>query len=105
MMLPFSITPKQENRVGLRFFFLCLFLVLGYVLSQLALGNVFEIGEGTPKDLTQAVKHYTMGAEQGNANCQYQLGRMCYHGVGVTKDLEKAFYWFQLSADQKFGNG
>jgi septal ring-binding cell division protein DamX len=39
-------------------------------------------------------------AENGNADAQYSLGYMYYHGKGVAKSLNKAMHWFTLSAQQ-----
>ncbi len=39
-------------------------------------------------------------AENGNADAQYSLGYLFYHGKGVQKDLKQAMYWFNQSAKQ-----
>ncbi len=40
-------------------------------------------------------------AKKGFAEAQFDLGRIYYNGYeGVTKDYEKTFYWFELSAKQ-----
>lgn len=38
-------------------------------------------------------------AQQGNAEAQYHLGMMFNNGIGVDKNPNKAFEWFQRSAD------
>lgn len=39
-------------------------------------------------------------ANQGDKDAQNNLGRYYYNGLGVPKDLEKAFYWFEKAANQ-----
>ncbi len=41
-------------------------------------------------------------ANQGNAKAQYDLGLMYELGMGVKKDLNHAFVWYQKSADQDY---
>ena len=40
-------------------------------------------------------------AENGDANAQFKLGDMYADGDGVSKDREKAFYWWEKAAEQK----
>jgi hypothetical protein len=42
----------------------------------------------------------TVGAKQGNALAQFQLGRAYFRGHGVPKDDGKAFEWIEKSAEQ-----
>jgi TPR repeat protein len=39
-------------------------------------------------------------AKQGNSKKQFRLGWLYYNGYGVKKDLNKAIYWFKISAKQ-----
>ena len=39
-------------------------------------------------------------AELGNADAQYKLGVMYYHGDGVEKDLNESIKWFKKAAEQ-----
>ena len=39
-------------------------------------------------------------ASGGDAAAQAELGWMYYDGDGVSKDLEKALYWFEKSAEK-----
>ena len=39
-------------------------------------------------------------AEQGDADAQYELGRMYIVGDGVPQDYDEAFRWFWKSAEQ-----
>lgn len=46
------------------------------------------------------IAELTTLAEQGNANAQYDLGRIYAEGQGVLQSYEKAFNWYQQSAKQ-----
>ena len=39
-------------------------------------------------------------AQAGDANRQYQMGRMCYYGDGMPQDSEQAVEWWQKAAEQ-----
>ena len=41
-------------------------------------------------------------ANQGNAQSQYELGLMYELGMGIDKDLDQAFIWYQKSANQAY---
>ncbi len=41
-------------------------------------------------------------ANQGNSKAQYKLGLMYELGLGISKDLNQAFIWYQKSADQDY---
>jgi TPR repeat protein len=41
-------------------------------------------------------------AELGNANAQFNLGLLYEFGKGVTKNNEKAVYWYRKAADQGY---
>jgi TPR repeat protein len=39
-------------------------------------------------------------AKEGSAGAQLSLGGMYDRGEGISKDLNKAFYWFEKAANQ-----
>ncbi len=41
-------------------------------------------------------------ADKGDAQAQYELGLMYELGMGVNKDLDQAFAWYQKSANQAY---
>ena len=43
---------------------------------------------------------YKVGAEGGNALCQYQVGSMYYQGHGVAVDYQQARPWLEKAAAQ-----
>jgi TPR repeat protein len=48
----------------------------------------------------EAIRCWTLLAEQGVALAQYNLGVMYDNGRGVPQDDAKAFYWFTKAAEQ-----
>src|SRR5271157_5009993 len=51
-------------------------------------------------DYKTALREFKAGAEQGQANAQYNLAVLYLQGLGVTKDTDEAFRLFRLAADQ-----
>jgi TPR repeat protein len=70
----------------------------------------------TARAFTDAVEAYRRGdyatalrllrplADQGNANAQFRLGSMYYHGRGLPQDYAEAAKWYRLAADQGNAN-
>jgi TPR repeat protein len=64
------------------------------------------IADSLEKDLvTKTVSSPTTGtvlayAQAGDANRQYQMGRMCFYGDGMPQDSEQAVEWWQKAAEQ-----
>ena len=56
----------------------------------------------TKKDLVDAVKQYSYGAEQGNAEAQYLLGCCYQFGDGIAKNKDEAGKWSRKSAKQGY---
>ena len=54
---------------------------------------MYQNGLGVPKDYGEAVKWYRLGAAQGYARAQYNLGVMYENGLGVPKDDGEAIKW------------
>ena len=61
---------------------------------------MYDNGEGVPKDNAEAVRWYHLGAEQGYALAQFNLGVMYDNGEGVPKDAAEAVRWVRLAAAQ-----
>ena len=55
-------------------------------------------GNGVLQDYKAAAKWYTLAAEQGVAEAQYNLGRMYAKGTGVIQDLIYAHMWLNIAA-------
>jgi hypothetical protein len=51
-------------------------------------------------DASEAVKWYRLAADQGNADAQFNLGKMYSKGRGVPLDKSEGVKWYRLAADQ-----
>lgn len=61
-------------------------------LAAVRLANYYMTGRGAaPMDIPQAVKLYTLAAEQGNYEAIYHLGECYLNGIGVEQDKKQAF--------------
>lgn len=81
----------------------------GHVSAQLALADMYDKGNGVPKDIDEALRWYRMAAEQGNAQAQSYLGDMATIGVGVplgvdvyARAMAEAVRWYRKAAAQGY---
>ncbi len=51
-------------------------------------------------DYATALREWRPLAEQGDANAQYNVGLMNYHGRGVPQDDDQAIWWYRKAAEQ-----
>lgn len=65
----------------------------GDAAAQLKLGEMYDLGEGVPRDYKEAVKWYRLSAEQGNPAARFALAEMYKNGDGVSKDIQTAIKW------------
>ena len=72
----------------------------GVADAQSDLGTKYFIGQGVPRDFTDAERWWHMAAEQGFASAQNNLGSMYGKGKGVPQDFVQAHMWFSLAAAQ-----
>ena len=50
-------------------------------------------------DYVRALAGYKIGAEGGNADCQFNLGNKYYNGEGIdSPDYEQALVWYEKAA-------
>ena len=63
------------------------------------LGEKYYEGDGVEKNLTLAMKYYTLAADAGDFDAQFALGLMYGNGEGTKVDLEKSFTYHKLAAD------
>ncbi len=64
------------------------------------LANMFEQGQGTPKDTSASIKWLREAAERGDSVAQLNLGLAFERGTGVKRDNREAVRWFRRSAEQ-----
>jgi hypothetical protein len=59
---------------------------------------------GQVRDYERALSLYKRGAELGDYECRYSLGRIYRYGVcGVEVDLKQALYWMEKANEQRGG--
>ena len=61
---------------------------------------MYERGEGVRQDAAEALRLYTLAAEQGAATAQVNVGIMRMQGFDVEQDDNEAVKWFGRAADQ-----
>lgn len=61
--------------------------------------------EVTKRKLADEAHLAQLRANQGDANAEYELGRMYFWGRGVAQDYAAADYWYQKAADHGFTKG
>jgi len=72
----------------------------GDAKAQSKLGSMYAIGHGLPVNIEEAVRWYTLSANQGHLMSQYLLGAIYYKGIGsVKKNGSKAISLFRRAAE------
>ena len=61
---------------------------------------MYERGLGVPQDYAEAMKLYRKGAEQEDADSQFNIGAMYANGWGVPQDFLEAVKWYRKAAEQ-----
>lgn len=72
----------------------------GHAPAQFRLGELYENGDGVPKDAAEAFRWYRRAAEQGFARAQFNLGGAYQRGIGTAANAEEAARWYRKSAEQ-----
>ena len=73
----------------------------GDAVAQCIVGEAYALGNfGLTKDLSEAVKWFRKAAEQGDPECEYNLGACYVNGQGVAKDEAEAVKWYSKAAEQ-----
>ena len=63
------------------------------------LGSIFMDGLDVQSDIKKAIEYYTMGAEDGIADCAYTLGILYREGADrLSPDLDSAYKWIREAA-------
>jgi len=73
----------------------------GRAVAQRYLGEMYDKGQGGPKDYAKAVEWYKKAAKQNDSQAQYLLGVKYANGHGVPADQKLAYAWFAIA----FNNG
>jgi TPR repeat protein len=67
--------------------------------ARVDIGEMYEEGLGTPRDLAMARRLYTTAADSGCARGMFALGLMHERGSGGPRDYVKARDWYRKAAD------
>lgn len=70
----------------------------GLADAQHALGFLYAVGHGVPRNEAMGVAWFVAAAEQEHAAAQHNLGVMCAEGRGTPQDEERAVFWFYRAA-------
>jgi len=63
------------------------------------LGDFYRSGTGVGKDMTEAVRWYSLAAERGDRFAARDLAKMYYQGDGVDKDFKQFLAWTAKAAE------
>ena len=72
----------------------------GFLQSQINMYDLLANGEHFEKDEARAVKYVELAARQKHAKAQYVISEHYYTGIGVEKNLSKAFFWSSVASDR-----
>jgi hypothetical protein len=75
----------------------------GDVSAQRLLGEMYESGQGVPKNPQEALRLYRLAAEQKDAEAEKLVAEIYDEGKGVPTDKSEALKWFRRSSEH--GNG
>ena len=67
---------------------------------QYRIGAMYNYGQGTEQNYTEAFKWFQKAAIAGNPYAMFALGNLYYYGKGVEKDIEKAFDWYRQASEK-----
>jgi len=68
--------------------------------AQNRIGEMYEFGQGVPRDYTKALHWYHEAAEQNIVAAWHNLGRCYNFGSGVEQDYAQAEQWYRKAAER-----
>ena len=107
MMAKRGLGMESNNTAAFEYFYDA--AMKGNCYAQYEAAIAFEQGTGIDKNEEKAEKFYKkafkgfekMEQQSNDDNLQYRLGRMCYEGKGVSKDIDLAISYLKQSAVMK----
>ena len=76
----------------------------GNAPAEAVVGDLNYLGEGVPKDFSQAAYWYRKAADAGIIHGQFSLGEMFSNGYGVPQDKAQAAVWYRKAAEQGYAS-
>lgn len=70
----------------------------GSLEARIDAGQLYEQGQGTPRDLEAALCLYRTAAEAGSLRGMLIMGRIYRKGIGVPQDYDRAEEWYRKAA-------
>src|SRR5689334_7751061 len=70
----------------------------GDATALLALGDMYERGDGVAHDMAMAAAYMQLAAERGSVTAQYRLGLVVAVGLGVEANVTESYKWLSLAA-------
>lgn len=71
---------------------------LGHSKASRYLGLMALNGYGMAQNPQRAFEYFTTASQAGDTTGQYWLAHCYEQGIGTTKDVKQAFYWYQNSS-------
>jgi len=68
--------------------------------AQTALGTLYYLGLGVPRDMARAYRWFGQAARGGHAGGQFHLGVMYRFGHGIPQDIFQAYLWLYAASNQ-----
>jgi len=91
----------KKNKIFLLLFFVPLFLnATDITNSDLTIDYATALKLYKQKKYKSAYPKILQEAKKGNKEAEYLIAHMYEQGLGVKKDLKKAFYWYKKAADE-----
>jgi len=75
---------------------------VGLPEEQFKLANIYYLGNGVPRDYTEAAKWFRLAADQGLAKSQHMMGVLYDRGEGVPADAVKAVAWYRQAGERGY---
>ena len=69
------------------------------VAAYVAMGEIFEYGDGVTPSIIHANKYYMGAADLLSSIGQWKVGTAFENGIGIEKNVHRAVYYFRLSAN------
>ena len=98
MMLFFGLGVEENDEEAEMLWHLA--ALQGYDVAYRMLAYMYEMDEREPSNNPAVAKIFEASAKMGDANAQYQLGRMCEEGRGMFADTKKALKLYKSAALQ-----
>ncbi|WP_164730556.1 tetratricopeptide repeat protein [Pelagibacterium montanilacus] len=71
--------------------------------AAFVLGQFYFGGRGVERDQAEAVRLYTLAAEQGHIDAQFELGAAHQMGNGIPPSYDQAAIWYRTAAERGHG--